>query len=295
MPNSTAREQQPVILIVDDESSIAALMQQLLQIRGYLCHTASNAEDAAAIIRNSPPDLIMLDALLPGRSGLQFCRELKSNPLTELIPVIIITTSPDASRAEGISAGADDFLCKPVLAEELIAVIKTQVRRKRAVDHRLLSAQQSRLDREFDAFISHASEDKQGFVRPPAQHLTALGVRIWYDEHVLQVGDSLREGIERGLAHSSYGIVVLSPNFFAKRWPQRELNGLAARENDGRKVILPVWFNLDFKDVQQMAPMLADRIAARSQDGIAAVVQRLMRVIRPDLSLQSTAGGPSYP
>lgn len=288
MLNSTAREQQPVVLIVEDEPSIASLMQLLLQMRGYVAQTTGSAEDAAVMIRSNPPDLIMLDALLARRSGLEFCRELKSNPLTELIPVIIIAGHADESaRVEGIEAGADDFLCKPVLAEELIAVIKTQVRRKRSMDRRLLSMQQSPPDREFDAFVSHASEDKDEFVRPLAQRLTALGVRIWYDEHELQVGDSLREAIERGLARSSYGIVVLSPNFFAKRWPQRELSGLAVRESSGRKVILPVWFNLSFEDVQRVAPMLADRIAARSQDGIDTVVQRLIKVIRPDISLQS--------
>jgi len=294
MANSTAREPQAVILVVDDEPSIAPLTQELLEIRGYLTYTAGSAEDAAVMIRNNPPDLIMLDALLPGRSGLQFCRELKSNPLTELIPVIIITGMDDNARPEGIDAGAEDFLSKPLIPEELIAVVNNQVKRKRAVERRLLSLQQGPSAREFDAFISHASEDKDEFVRPLAQRLTALGIRIWYDEHELQVGDSLREAIERGLAHSNYGIVVLSPDFFAKRWPQRELSGLAARESSGRKVILPVWFKLNFEDIEKVAPMLADRVAARSQDGMDAVVQRLIRVIRPDLSPQGTVGGPSY-
>ena len=140
---------------------------------------------------------------------------------------------------------------------------------------------------DFDAFISHASEDKDEFVRPLAQRLNESGIRIWYDEHELQVGDSLREAIERGLAHSNYGIVVLSPHFFAKRWPQRELNGLTAREHNGKKVVLPVWFNLTFEDVVKSAPMLADRIAARSQDGMDAVVQGLMKVIRPGFPSQS--------
>jgi CheY-like chemotaxis protein len=231
----------------------------------------------------------MLDVQMPRRSGLQFCRELKSNSLTELIPVIMITSMADAKhRIKGIEAGADDFLNKPFIADELRAVIKSQLRRKLAVDRRLISIQKSAPDHEFDAFISHASEDKDEFVRPLTQSLTSLGVRIWYDEHQLQVGDSLRDAIERGLALSSYGIVVLSPKFFEKRWPQRELSGLTARENNGKKVILPVWFNLEFEDVEKVAPMLADRIAACSQDGIDAVVQRLIRVIRPDLVSQST-------
>lgn len=69
----------------------------------------------------------------------------------------------------------------------------------------------------WDAFICHASEDKESFVRPLAEELSRRGLRIWYDEFTLKVGDSLRKSIDRGLAESDYGIVVLSPNFFQKK------------------------------------------------------------------------------
>ena len=93
-----------------------------------------------------------------------------------------------------------------------------------------------------DAFICHASEDKDAFVRPLAEALRSHHVEVWYDEFALDVGDSLREAIDRGLAASRYGIVVLSPSFFRKRWPKRELNGLVAREMaEDRGMILPVW------------------------------------------------------
>ena len=81
-----------------------------------------------------------------------------------------------------------------------------------------------------DVFICHASEDKDGFVRALAEALISHHFAVWYDEFALDVGDSLREAIDRGLATSRYGIVVLSPSFFRKRWPKRELNGLVARE-----------------------------------------------------------------
>ncbi|HUW33009.1 MAG TPA: toll/interleukin-1 receptor domain-containing protein, partial [Planctomycetota bacterium] len=73
----------------------------------------------------------------------------------------------------------------------------------------------------FDAFISYASEDK-GYVHPLARELTKLRFRVWYDEFELAVGDSLRRSIDKGLANSRFGIVILSPHFFAKEWPQRE-------------------------------------------------------------------------
>jgi len=85
-------------------------------------------------------------------------------------------------------------------------------------------------DSEYDAFISHASEDKDGFVRPLAEKLEEQGVNVWYDEFELSVGNQLRKSIDRGLANSSYGIVVLSPNFFDKGWPEMELDGLVAKD-----------------------------------------------------------------
>jgi hypothetical protein len=88
----------------------------------------------------------------------------------------------------------------------------------------------------WDFFICHASEDKDEIARPLAEILLLKGFRIWYDEFSLTLGDNLRRSIDRGLAQSKYGIVILSPNFFAKEWPQHELDGLVALEiKSGKK------------------------------------------------------------
>ena len=113
----------------------------------------------------------------------------------------------------------------------------------------------------YDAFISHASEDKDKIVKPLANALKKLGYRIWYDEFELRVGDSLRKSIDKGLINSRFGIVVLSKSFFAKNWPQYELNGLTAREIEGRKVILPIWYRITREDVFTYSPSLADKVA----------------------------------
>src|SRR5439155_4565738 len=94
----------------------------------------------------------------------------------------------------------------------------------------------------YDAFISHATEDKEKVVKPLANALTRMKYRVWYDEFELRVGDSLRQSIDKGLVNSRFGIVVLSPAFFAKNWPKYELNGIVAREMDGNKVILTIWY-----------------------------------------------------
>ena len=117
----------------------------------------------------------------------------------------------------------------------------------------------------YDAFICHASEDKDVLVRPLAEILIEGGFDIWYDEFELTVGDSLRQSIDRGLASSRFGIVVLSPAFLGKNWPQYELNGLTAREIEGEKVILPVWHEVTKQDVLRYSPSLADKVAISTQ------------------------------
>lgn len=133
----------------------------------------------------------------------------------------------------------------------------------------------------YDVFISHASEDKNDVARPLATRLRKLGLRVWLDEFELTIGDSLRRSIDRGLSQSRFGVVILSPNFFEKDWPQQELNGLAAKEVDGLKVILPVWHNITQAQVSARSPMLSDRLAATTERGIEEVAAQIFRVAKP--------------
>lgn len=127
------------------------------------------------------------------------------------------------------------------------------------------TAERGDQDTKYDIFISHASQDKEQFAEPLARQLTDMGFRVWYDDFVLKVGDSLRRSTDRGIANSEYGLVVLSPHFFAKGWTERELDGLTAREIAGRrKLILPVWHNVDEDDVREYSPPLADKYALRT-------------------------------
>lgn len=134
----------------------------------------------------------------------------------------------------------------------------------------------------YDLFICHASEDKDGFVRPLAELLRGQHVEVWYDEFSLKLGDSIRQSLDKGLKQSRFGIVVLSRAFFDKQWPQYELDGLAEREMKGRDtVILPIWHGVTHDDVMNYSPSLAGRRAVSSAQGIERVASEILAAIHP--------------
>ena len=140
------------------------------------------------------------------------------------------------------------------------------------------------MDKKYDIFISHASEDKDAIVRPLATILERLSVRVWYDEFSLQLGDSLTASIDKGLQESKYGLVVLSKAFLSKRWPEYEYRSLMTREIDGERVILPLWYDVTKEDVKTFSLYLADIMALPiSKDNFGKIVPAILKVVRPDL------------
>ena len=121
-------------------------------------------------------------------------------------------------------------------------------------------------EKEYDFFISHAWEDKEAVAKPLADALIAKGAKAWLDKYEMTVGDSLRQSIDDGLVHSRYGIVILSETYFKKFWTGKELNGLFAKQEDGQKVILPVWHNISKDKVKEYSPILADMFALKTAD-----------------------------
>lgn len=134
-------------------------------------------------------------------------------------------------------------------------------------------------DRTWDVFTCHASEDKNVVARPLANALAESGVRVWLDEGEIKLGDSIRQKIDQGLAHSRFGAVVLSPSFFSKRWPASELDALFSREYLGTKVVLPIWHGLTVDEVRGWAPLLSGRLAVSTDDGIQTVARRILEAI----------------
>lgn len=131
-----------------------------------------------------------------------------------------------------------------------------------------------------DVFIAHASEDKEEVARPLVEALKERDWSAWLDEMELTVGDSLQTRIDEALYRSRFGVVILSPHFFAKAWTKRELGGLTALEvQSGTKVILPVWHNIQAGEVAEFSPTLADRVGVSTDAGIDEVADQLSRAL----------------
>lgn len=135
--------------------------------------------------------------------------------------------------------------------------------------------------RDFDVFISHASEDKDAIVRPLALALDAGGLKVWYDEFELKIGDSLRRKIDAGLARSRFGIVVLSRSFFRKGWTNYELDGLVTRSMTGEQILLPIWHEITKKELIDYSPSLADKVArSTATHTIDEISQEIIELIQ---------------
>ena len=120
------------VLVVEDEPDIRSLIVHHLEREGFRCRTAGNGSEALARLRSTPPDLVVLDLMLPGMDGLEVCRRVRADPAIAAVPIIMLTAKTDeVDRVVGLEMGADDYLAKPFSTKELVARVRAVLRRAR--------------------------------------------------------------------------------------------------------------------------------------------------------------------
>lgn len=134
-----------------------------------------------------------------------------------------------------------------------------------------------------DLFISHASEDKDDFVRPLTNLLTEYGLDVWYDEFELKIGTSLSRSIDKGISNSNFGLIVLSKSFFSKNWTEYELRSLNSYEIESGDILLPIWKGVTVKEVRNFSPYLADKFALTTKDTIEDISLKIIENCNPKL------------
>ncbi len=154
------------ILVVDDTPHNVKLLADILGMKGYVVSTAVNGEEALAKVAADPPDIMLLDIMMPGLSGYDVCRALRANPATALLPVVLCTSlDPKEERVKGIEAGADDFLSKPINQAELFARVKSLLRIKSLQDEVLAKTAQ----------LAQWNDKLEGRVQEQVSQLERLG------------------------------------------------------------------------------------------------------------------------
>jgi hypothetical protein len=133
---------------------------------------------------------------------------------------------------------------------------------------------------EYDAFISHAVEDKMPIANELCSRLEQAGLKIWYSGRELRVGDRLTQTIEEGLSRSRFGIVILSPTYVNKMWTLREFYSLLSREKEGKKIVLPVLYDITPEQLAQKDLTMAEMFSLRADKGIDHVVNVLTSEIK---------------
>ena len=126
----------PHVLIVEDEAALVTMLRYNLESEGYRVSEAVDGEEAILLVIEEPPDLILLDWMLPSLSGIEVCRRIRRNESARDVPIIMLTArGEDSDRVRGLDSGADDYITKPFSPRELMARVRAVLRRSQPSDH----------------------------------------------------------------------------------------------------------------------------------------------------------------
>ena len=273
------------LLIVDDDVQIRTLLEALLQAQGYRTLTASSGEQALATVAQQPPDLILLDATMPGIDGYQVARRLKANASTANIPIIMLSGQGEQSaRLLGLEAGAEDFLCKPVASAELWLRVRNLLRLKafgdyQAVHTLMLEQQLEKRTSDLERFRSAMGTDERLLKMANYDPLTGLPNRdLFYT--TLQMG--LTQAALRGW---QLAVVTIGLNDFKNinlTWGHLMGDQVLAEFSQRLSNCLNVSDTLGRMDGDELALILMIR---KGQAGPRQMVDRIREVLRDPFKL----------
>jgi putative two-component system response regulator len=195
------------VIVVDDYAPNANGMRDLLAVAGYSVRVANSGVDALRLVTEDPPDLVLVDVIMPGMSGVELCRELKTRSGTRLTPIVLVTGSNDRNyRMAGLEAGADDFLAKPVDVQELRTRVRSLLRVKQLTD-KLESTEA------IVTMLGHIVEARDPYTEGHCQRLTeyatALGIALHLDSTDVDT-------LNRGAALHDIGKIALPDSVLLK-------------------------------------------------------------------------------
>jgi putative two-component system response regulator len=198
------------VLVVEDDAAVSNVFARMLSAEGYSVQTVQDADSARDAIEHQPPDVILLDVMLPGTDGFSLCRCIKDNASTRLTPVILVTALADReSRINGRRAGADDFLTKPVDGQELVARVGAAARLKRYTDD-LDSA--ASIVMTLGVMIEARDGMTEGHCHRMANYATAVG-------RALGLAAADLQALHRGGFLHDIGMLAIPPSVLLKAGP----------------------------------------------------------------------------
>ena len=197
----------PNVLIVDDNPAVTRFFERLLKPQGYAVHLAHDGEAAFTAVSSLNPDVVLLDVMMPGQDGFEVCQRIKRDRGTRLTPVVLVTSLADTdARVKGLDSGADDFLTKPVDANELLARVRSLVRMKRYTDD-LDSA--ASIITTLAVMIEARDGNTEGHCHRMANYATALG-------RALGLGDDDLQTLYRGGFLHDIGMLAIPDGLLRK-------------------------------------------------------------------------------
>ena len=226
-------EDKAIILVVDDQPDNIQLIERYFRHFPYQIISATNGEQTLKLVDQNPPDLILLDVVMPGMDGFEVCRRLKGDPTTRLIPIIMVTSLDKTNnKVRGIKAGVDDFLTKPINFIELKTRVASLLRVKRYTDE-LENAEKII----FSLALAVEAKDRytMNHCRRIASYGTLLGTKLGLPEDVIKT-------IQRGAYLHDIGKIAISDRILLKPGPltQHEFEMIKKHPQIGEKICQPL-------------------------------------------------------